>query len=76
MRRTKMNNTQIADRLKRIKDSLESISEKVPDRKAKSKHTFTCPNCYAKAWAKPGSRLVCGGCLEDIDEIFEMDEEG
>jgi ribosomal protein S27AE len=36
-------------------------AEKVKD-KSKVKHS--CPTCDAKAWAKAGSRLVCGDCDE------------
>ena len=31
---------------------------------SKTKHT--CPSCDAKAWAKMGSRLICGECNEDL----------
>ena len=73
-----MNNTQIAKRLQGIKDSLESISDrsKPMETKAKSKNAYSCPNCYFKAWAKPNSRIVCGECLDDIGEIFYLDEDG
>ncbi|MQW45316.1 sprT domain-containing protein [Sinorhizobium meliloti] len=43
--------------------------------KAASKTKYTCPDCDAHAWAKPGTRLICGECeilmLSDND-----DEEG
>jgi len=32
--------------------------------KDKSKVKHSCPTCDAKAWAKAGSRLVCGDCDE------------
>lgn len=31
-----------------------------------SKVKHTCPTCDAKAWAKMGSRLICGECNEDL----------
>ena len=31
-----------------------------------SKVKHTCPSCDAKAWAKMGSRLICGDCNEEL----------
>lgn len=31
-----------------------------------SKVKHTCPSCDARAWAKLGSRLICGECNEDM----------
>jgi hypothetical protein len=31
-------------------------------KKAASKTRYTCPDCDANAWAKPGMNLVCGDC--------------
>ena len=36
-------------------------------KKAASKTKYTCPECDANAWAKPGTSLVCGACYE-LDE--------
>ena len=30
-----------------------------------SKRKFTCPECGQNAWAKPGARLICGGCFDE-----------
>jgi len=48
-----------------------------PDREKKSasKTKFTCPNCEANAWAKPDSKLICGTCFEEEEEIFNMEAE-
>lgn len=43
--------------------------------KAASKTRYTCPSCELHAWAKPGSRLMCGEC-EILMEAPESDEEG
>ena len=40
--------------------------EKVAAKKDLSKVKHTCPACDAKAWAKMGSRLICGDCNEDL----------
>jgi hypothetical protein len=34
--------------------------------KDKSKLKHICPSCDAKAWAKMGSRLICGDCNEEL----------
>lgn len=34
-------------------------------KKRASKTKYTCPNCGANAWAKPGAMLICGHCYED-----------
>lgn len=41
---------------------------RVPGEKKKdlSKVKHQCPSCDAKAWAKLGSRLICGECNEDL----------
>lgn len=41
---------------------------KAPGEKKKdlSKVKHTCPGCDAKAWAKMGSRLICGDCNEQL----------
>lgn len=31
-----------------------------------SKVKYTCPSCEQKAWAKPGSSLICGECEETM----------
>lgn len=31
-----------------------------------SKLKYTCPSCAANAWGKPGLRLVCGECEQDM----------
>lgn len=33
-------------------------------KKAASKTKYTCPGCGRKAWAKPGSALICGECYD------------
>jgi hypothetical protein len=33
--------------------------------KKTSKRKFTCPECGQNAWAKPGARLICGGCFDE-----------
>ena len=37
-------------------------------KKAASKTKYTCPECEANAWAKPGTSLICGACYELDDE--------
>jgi hypothetical protein len=37
-----------------------------------SKVKHTCPSCDAKAWAKMGSRLICGDCNEELVGEDEM----
>lgn len=34
----------------------------------KSKQKYTCPACAQNAWAKPGAKLVCGACFENMQE--------
>ena len=41
--------------------------EKVVAKKDNSKVKHTCPACAAKAWAKVGSRLICGDCNEYME---------
>jgi predicted SprT family Zn-dependent metalloprotease len=41
--------------------------EKVAAKKDNSKVKHTCPACDAKAWAKMGSRLICGDCNEYME---------
>jgi len=45
------------------------------EKKSASKTKFTCPNCEANAWAKPDSKLICGACFEEEEEIFNMEAE-
>jgi predicted SprT family Zn-dependent metalloprotease len=47
------------------------------DRKKKknTRSKFTCPECGANAWAKPGMNLWCGDCTEAADEAVIMLEE-
>ena len=40
--------------------------DKAEKKKDKSKVKHTCPSCDAKAWAKMGSRLICGDCNEEL----------
>lgn len=35
---------------------------------------YTCPECEAKAWGKPGLALLCGHCYSENDDIIEMVE--
>jgi hypothetical protein len=44
--------------------------EQARTKKAASKTRFTCPECGANAWGKPGLNLVCGDC----DECMEVEE--
>ncbi len=41
-------------------------------KKPVSKVKYTCPECEANAWAKPGSKLICGECHEADESIFIM----
>lgn len=34
-----------------------------PPQRPNSRQKFTCPNCSAKAWAAPGTVIVCGVCM-------------
>lgn len=43
------------------------------EKRAKSKIKYTCQECDARAWAKPGAKLKCGDCDEDMTP--EEDEE-
>ena len=51
-------------------------------KKAASKTKYTCPECQANAWAKPGTALICGACYELDDErpvmmkVEPMDNQG
>lgn len=36
-------------------------------KKAASKTKYTCPLCEQNAWARPGARLVCGQCNEEME---------
>ena len=38
-------------------------------KKASSKTKYTCPSCRVNAWAKPGTRLLCGRCREASSAI-------
>jgi hypothetical protein len=43
-------------------------------KKAASKTKYSCPNCGRNAWAKPGSKLICGGCYDGGNgEIHAME---
>ncbi|WP_262300132.1 SprT-like domain-containing protein [Microvirga sesbaniae] len=44
-------------------------------KKAASKTKYTCPDCAANAWAKPGTKLICGDC-ETAMEAEESESEG
>lgn len=48
-------------------DSMPVVRLKAP----KSKFKFTCPHCTAKAWAKAGTKIICGEC----NEAMEQEEE-
>jgi len=41
---------------------LDRTTDKVKERKRRSKTKYTCDNCQINAWAKPGVRLNCGAC--------------
>lgn len=43
-------------------------SEKKRAKKAASKTKYTCPSCEANAWAKPDASLVCGDCMEHMQD--------
>lgn len=36
-------------------------------KKAASKTKYTCPDCDANAWAKPGTNLFCGDCMVPME---------
>jgi predicted SprT family Zn-dependent metalloprotease/ribosomal protein S27AE len=40
--------------------------EKAEKKRDISKVKHTCPSCDAKAWAKMGSRLICGDCDQEL----------
>lgn len=50
-------------------DSMPVIRLKAP----KSKYRFTCPGCTAKAWAKAGTKIICGECNEAMKQEEEED---
>jgi hypothetical protein len=37
--------------------------------KAASKTKYTCPGCEANAWAKPGTKLICGDCKATMKTV-------
>jgi hypothetical protein len=37
------------------------------EKKPSSKTKFTCGGCSQNAWAKPGARLICGDCEEEME---------
>lgn len=43
-------------------------------KKAASKTKYTCSECGANAWAKPGAALICGDC-NDCDDMTAMQPE-
>lgn len=47
--------------------------------KKASKTKYTCPDCDANAWAKPGAKLICGTCeemmLAEDDPDLELTKE-
>jgi hypothetical protein len=47
-----------------------SIYDDARARKAESKTRYTCINCFAKAWAKPRTQLICGDC--DVEMIHNL----
>lgn len=47
----------------------ESAKEKKA-RKARNKVKYSCPDCGANVWGKPGMAIICGDC----DVPFESDE--
>jgi ribosomal protein S27AE len=44
-------------------------------KKAASKTKFTCPACGQNVWAKPDTRLLCGGCYEDEGRLETLEAE-
>ena len=42
-----------------------------PDVKPKSKVKYTCLDCKAKAWGKPGLHIICGACNQRMQEAGE-----
>jgi len=57
---------------------------KAKAKKAASKTRYTCPECEANAWAKPGTSLICGACYElddgrpvmmEAEPVDEQDED-
>ena len=42
-------------------------------KKRASKTKYTCTNCGANAWAKAGSNLVCGTCLDETGDVHRME---
>ena len=40
--------------------------------KKESKAKYTCPNCEANAWAKPGANLLCGVCSTEDGGLVDM----
>lgn len=52
-----------------VLDIVERVSPKsklVAIKKRLSKTAYHCPKCFAKAWAKPGSDLMCRPCQEPL----------
>lgn len=39
---------------------------KAEKKKDPSKTKYTCPQCTANAWAKPGANLICGDCQQKM----------
>jgi len=37
------------------------------EKKSKSKVKYSCPVCNQNAWAKPGSKLLCGVCMKVME---------
>lgn len=44
--------------------------------KRASKTKYTCPECEANAWAKPGVHLICGDCSMSMRPEDTGDEDG
>ena len=45
----------------------EGAAAKTAAKKRASKTKYTCPDCEANAWAKPGSKLICGECNVEME---------
>lgn len=43
-------------------------------KKPESKAKFSCPNCGLNAWGKPGLELICLPCLEEVFDIYVVDQ--
>jgi predicted SprT family Zn-dependent metalloprotease len=50
--------------------------EATAKKKAASKTKYTCGTCGVNAWAKPGTALLCGDCLEAMEAEDGENESG